>query len=142
MRPHLRPSALAAALLLLPLLLPIGCASTETAFVERGIPAVPGLQFAFAEGLSRRGDELVAGRFAFRGRIEDSAALMDRTISLFVSQGWTLLDRDRGDLRERATLAKGDRRCEVTISPNRLDPAMSVAQLAIAPTDAPPSASP
>jgi hypothetical protein len=141
MRRRVMAAALAVAMLSpgLPL---AGCASRETAFVESGIPAVPGLQFAFAEGLSRRGDELVAGRFAFRGRIVDAEALMDRTLALFASQGWRLLDRERGDRRVRATLAKGNRRCEVTISPNRIDPAMSVAQLAVGEIEAPPAASP
>jgi hypothetical protein len=108
-----------------------GCAAPEAAIAAGDIPAVPGMRSAISQGLERRGDELVAGRFAFHGRIEDAATLMDRTISLFSARGWAVLERQQGDRRVRATLEKGDRRCEVTISPNRIDPAMSTALIVL-----------
>lgn len=117
-----------------------GCAAPEAAIAAGDVPAVPGMRSAISQGLERRGDELVAGRFSFHGRIEDASSLMDRTISLFAARGWALLERQQGDRRVRATLGKGDRRCEVTISPNRIDPAMSTALIVL--TEPNPAASP
>lgn len=108
-----------------------GCAAPEPAIAAGDVPAVPGMRSAISQGLERRGDELIAGRFAFHGRIEDASALMDRTISLFSARGWAVLERRQGDRRIRAILEKGDRRCEVTISPNRIDPAMSTALIVL-----------
>jgi hypothetical protein len=108
-----------------------GCASRDVPLLGTDVPAVPGLDSTSARQVDRRGDELVSGFFSFHGRIGDEERLFDRTAALFTGRGWTLVSRERGDRRIRGRFEKGDRICEVTIAPNRIDPAMSVATILV-----------
>lgn len=108
-----------------------GCRTAPTNVLDSDIPAVPGLESSFARGLERRDGSLVGGRIVYRGRIESSSQLLSRTVGLFSAAGWVVEDREIRDGSARATFAKGDRRCDLVISPSRIDPPMSSAQLTI-----------
>lgn len=121
-------SLLSAAMMLLIL---GGCKTAPTNVLDSDVPAVPGLESSFARGLERRDGALVGGRIVYRGRIESSSQLLSRTVGLFSAAGWVVEDREVRAGSARATFAKGDRRCDVVISPSRIDPPMSSAQLTI-----------
>lgn len=99
--------------------------------LDSDLPAVPGLESVYARDLDRSAGALVGGRIVYRGRIEDAAALLDRTIALYAAAGWTVLERDGDTISADATVARGDRRCTISIRSNRIDPAMSQAQLVL-----------
>ena len=107
------------------------CRTAPTNVLDSDIPAVPGLESSFARGLERRDGSLVGGRIVYRGRIESASQLLSRTVGLFSAAGWVVEDRELRDGSARATFAKGDRRCDLLISPSRIDPPMSSAQLTI-----------
>lgn len=107
------------------------CSTAPSNVLDSDIPAVPGLESSLARGLDRRDGMLVAGRIVYRGRIENAASLLSRTVGLFSAAGWVVEDREVRDGSAMATFAKGDRRCDLVISPSRIDPPMSSAQLTI-----------
>ena len=126
-----RPAGTAPVLLGMLLLALMACRSAQTNVLDSDIPAVPGLESSFARGLDRRDGMLVAGRIVYRGRIENASRLLSRTVGLFSAAGWVVEDREVLDGSAMATFAKGDRRCDLLISPSRIDPPMSSAQLTI-----------
>lgn len=125
------PARLAVAGWLAAALLVAGCRTAPTEVLDSDIPAVPGLESNFARGLDRRDGMLVGGRIVYRGRIDDAERLLSRTIGLFSAAGWTVEDREIRAGSARATFAKGDRRVDLLISPSRIDPPMSSAQLTV-----------
>ena len=138
--PVLRRSREFAAIAATMLLALASCSTAPTNVLDSDIPAVPGLESSLARGLDRRDGMLVAGRIVYRGRIESASKLLSRTVGLFSAAGWVVEDREIRDGSARATFAKGDRRCDLLISPSRIDPPMSSAQLTIrlaTPSEAP-----
>jgi hypothetical protein len=130
------PSSLILAVVLgsAPVLAAGSCSSTPSMVLDSDLPAVPGLESVYARNLERRDGSLVAGRIVYRGRIEDAGALLDRTIALYSSAGWTVLRKDSNRISAEAFVARGDRRCAISIRSNRIDPAMSQAQLVLGTT--------
>jgi len=123
------------------LLATAGCSSGPSMVLDSDLPAVPGLESVYARNLDRRGGALAGGRIVYRGRVENAAELLDRTLALYRAAGWRVLDRTEARFSAEAKLARGDRRCTITIRSNRIDPAMSQAQLVLgsAASDAAPS---
>ncbi len=107
----------------------VGCSTAPSMVLDTDVPAVPGLESTYARGLDRRDGALVSGRIVYSGTVTDGGALARRMISLFSAAGWTVASREQMDHSERIDFAKGDRRCELLILPNRIDPAMSSAQM-------------
>jgi len=121
----------------------VACSAKPSVILDTDIPAPPGLESVFARGLERRGDELVAGRFVFHGRVDDAPALLERTLAQFRARGWTLSSRRTGAASCMAVVVKGDRQATISVVANQIDPPMSKAQIDVSllaprPADAPP----
>lgn len=121
----------------------VACSAKPSVILDTDIPAPPGLESVFARGLERRGDELIAGRFVFHGRVNDARSLLERTLAQFRARGWTLTSRRTGDASCLAVVVKGDRQATISIVANQIDPPMSKAQIDVSlvgprPADAPP----
>lgn len=107
------------------------CSSTPSMVLDSDLPAVPGLESVYARDLERRDGALAGGRIVYRGRVEDADALLQRTIGLYSAAGWTVLRREGTTASAEAVVARGTRRCTISIRSSRIDPAMSQAQLVI-----------
>lgn len=115
------------------LALAAACSSPPPTVLDGDLPALPGLESVYARNLERRDGALVGGRIVFRGRIDDPSRTLDRAIALYAASGWTVLERDASSFSGVAVLGRGDRRCTISVRSNRIDPAMSQAQIVLGP---------
>ena len=120
----------------------VGCDSGPTRILDSDVPRMPGMEQRIGFDIKRRGGELVGGVFIFIGPLQDMQAALNALASRFRDQGWTLEGQSAGFPRSSMLFSQGDRRVQVIIDADQLEPAMSRAQFKVSLDAVSPSSSP
>ena len=113
-----------------------GCSSTPTFILQSDIPQVPDMEQRLGIDVKRTLGEISSGIFVFVGPLNDWEATMRTLISRFRDAGWTLERSTPGFPRSAMVFTKDslcDRRVEVVLDADQLEPAMSRAQYVVTP---------
>jgi hypothetical protein len=108
-----------------------GCSSAPTRILDSDVPQMPEMEQRLGYDIKRRGGDLVGGVFIFIGPLEDMQASMITLASRFRDQGWTLEGESASFPRSSMLFARDDRRVQVIIDADQLEPAMSRAQFQV-----------
>ncbi len=120
----------------------VGCDSGPTRILDSDVPQMPGMEQRLGFDIKRRGGDLVGGVFIFMGPLQDMQESMATLASRFRDRGWTLEGSSAGFPRSSMLFGQGDRRVQVVIDADQLEPAMSRAQFTVSLDDAADSGSP
>lgn len=112
----------------------------DATVLESDIPAPPRLESRHAAGIEQQGDVLMAGRFTYRGPVDETDAYADEIVALYSERGWRLWRREVGPGHGRILFRKDGRQVEVNYRGNPIDPAMGSATVFVGPV--PTSATP
>ena len=108
-----------------------GCSSGPTRILDSDVPQMPEMEQRLGYDIKRRGGDLVGGVFIFIGPLKDMAQSMSILASRFRDQGWTLEGESTSFPRSSMLFAQEDRRVQVIIDADQLEPAMSRAQFQV-----------
>lgn len=113
----------------------LGGGEPET-IMESDVAAPPGLESRHATGIDNAGDTLVAGRFTFRGPIEETDAFAQEITERYTTRGWTVVRSQVDPLQGSLVFRKDQREADVLFRANALDPAMGQATVTVKPAQA------
>ena len=108
-----------------------GCSSGPTWILDSDVPQMPEMEQRLGYDIKRRGGDLVGGVFVFIGPLKNMQASMGTLASRFRDQGWTLEGQSASFPRSSMLFAREDRRVQVLIDADQLEPAMSRAQFQV-----------
>lgn len=109
----------------------LGCGSGPTRILDSDVPQMPEMEQRLGYDIKRRGGDLVGGVFVFIGPLQDMQEVMNTLASRFRDQGWTLEGQSASFPRSSMLFAQEDRRVQVLIDADQLEPAMSRAQFQV-----------
>ena len=134
MSPHgshlsgIRCLVLSLSMLLLPI---VGCGSGATRILDSDVPQMPDMEQRLGFDIKRRGGDLVGGVFVFIGPLMDMERSVRVLSSRFRDQGWAVERGTVGFPRSVLVFSMNDRRVEVAIDADQLEPSMSRAQYVV-----------
>lgn len=108
-----------------------GCSSGPTWILDSDVPQMPDMEQRLGYDIKRRGGDLVGGVFVFIGPLKNMQESMGTLASRFRDQGWTLEGQSTSFPRSSMLFAQEDRRVQVIIDVDQLEPAMSRAQFQV-----------
>ena len=108
-----------------------GCSSEPQVILNSDIPTAPDMTQRLGLDIKRRGPMLVGGDFVFIGPILKMESSIQRLVGRFTSQGWRVVQDTWGFPRSVLVFEKFDRRVQVVLDADQLEPAMSRAQYTV-----------
>ena len=112
-----------------------GCDSGPTWVLDSDVPQMPDMEQRLGFDIKRRGGDLVGGTFIFIGDIEDMQTSMDVLRSRFQDAGWVVEGSTVSFPRSSMVFAMDDRRINVVVDADMLEPRMSRAQYVVSTVD-------
>lgn len=105
------------------------CDSQPETIAESDVPQIPGLENRYLSPLDRDGETLVGARALYRGEMVEPESVAKHTIERYRAHGWTLEERRIAPTCATLVFSKGERRVEVDLKANQLNPAMGIGSL-------------
>lgn len=113
------------------LLLLVSCSSGPLWVLDSDVPRMPGMDQRLGFDIKRRGGDLVGGTFIFIGPLRSMTESADAVTADFLAAGWSLEGSSVGFPRSSMLFARSDRRVQVVIDADQLEPSMSRAQFTV-----------
>ena len=99
--------------------------------LQSDVAAPPDMESRHSDGIEHEGETLCAGRFTYRGVIEETDAFAQEVTQRYTSRGWSVQQRSVQPRSGSLTFRKDGRQAQVDFALSPIEPSMSRATVTL-----------